>query len=130
MKGEAWNRVELAAAIDAMRAFENRCNEISARIGEKKRLEPYERSELEQLYKALKSDLGAAAKCGTLSGRREIQTRIESAFYDPAVRKAHIALRPATNSNPLTSKWVGALWEAGSEFSYFLHQMEGLLKEP
>lgn len=127
---DAWDKSELAAAMASMREFENRCNDISNRIGSKHHIDPYERSELEHLYKALKFDLKEAAKCGTLSGRREPQTRIESAFFDPAVRKAHIALRPATNSNPLTSRWVGALWEAGSEFSYFLHQMEGLLKEP
>lgn len=126
---EVWDKAELAVAAAAMREFENRCNEIANLIGDKRRIDPYERGELERLYKALKSDLKEAAKYGTMSGSRGPRTRIESAFYDPAVRKAHIALRPPTNSNPLTSRWTGALWEAGSEFSYFLHQMDRLLQD-
>ncbi len=127
MLKETWDRVELVAAMTAMREFEKRCGDISQLVGE--RADPGQRPEIEALYKQLKSDLEEAAKYGTLSGKREPQTRIESAFYDPAVRQARLALRPATNSNPWNSSWVSALWEAGSEFSYFLHQMEGLLKE-
>jgi ribonuclease HI len=122
---QSWNRAELAAAMEAMRGFENRCSHLATLVNDRA-----DRRDLENLYKQLKSDLNQAAKTGTLLGKRTPQTRIESAFYYPAVRNAHIALRPATNSNPQNSGWAGALWKAGTEFTYFLSQMEELSKKP
>ena len=122
------DKAELEAVANVMRQFEKRCNALSKLVNEKMS-NRHARPELEHLYKDLKADLKQAAKYGTLSGRRQPLTRIESAFFDAAVRRAHIALRPATNSNPQKSHWVGALFEAGSEFSYYLYQMDKMLQE-
>jgi hypothetical protein len=87
-------------------------------------LSPSERSDVEHHYRSLKADLKEASKYGTLSGRRRAMSRAEECFYAPAVRRAALDLRPPTNSNPLTSGWLSAVFEAQSEFSYWLHGLD------
>lgn len=122
-----WNITELNATIAAMQKFKNRCNELLQLIDSNTRRANL--SEIRRLYTELKSDLKSASKYGTLSGKREVQSLIESAFYDPAVRKAHLALRPAINSNPWNSEWFGAIYEAEMEFSDSLGELERILKK-
>ena len=106
-----------------MRAFEQRCDEILSLLGEKKHLSPHDRAQIERLYRSLKEDLKHAAKHGTVSGKRQPLTRAEECFYNPAARRAAIDLRPATNSNPISSNWYGAVYEAQLEFSHWLHSL-------
>jgi hypothetical protein len=119
-----FDTADYEAVADALREWQDRCKAIIALLANKKTLSRYERAEATELYTSLKNDLKEAAKRGTLSGRREPMTRAESAFYDPAVRKAHIAMRPKTNSHPLTNRWLSAMFETEGEFSYVLHQMD------
>ena len=126
---ENWDIEELKAVAAALAAFEARCEEIMMLLGEKRYLPQDERERVQDMYRSLKTDLKEAAKYGTLSGMREPLSRAESAFYDGAIRKAHIALRPATNSNPITSRWFGAVHEAQMEFSYYRHNLASLLSE-
>lgn len=123
---ENFDQEELAAVASAMLRFEARCEEILTLLAEKRTLSNFERSEVSVLYLRLKEDLKLAAKTGTLSGKRTAMTRSEQCFYDPAVRRAHIDLRPKTNSHPIHGRWFSAVLEAKSEFSYWLHNMEGL----
>jgi len=127
---EKFDPVELAAVGEAMQRFEARCEEILILIGDKRTLSAYERSEVSVLYLRLKEDLKEAAKYGTLSAKRTPLTRVEQCFYDPAVRRAHIDLKPKTNSHPIHGRWFSAVFEAKSEFSYWLHNMEGLPGAP
>jgi hypothetical protein len=120
-----WNTSELVAIATTMRAFEKRCDEILTLLADKRYLSQEERAEVQTLYQSLKEDLKRAAKKRSLTG--DVMTRAESAFYDPAVRAAANDLRPATNSNPITSHWFGAVYEARTEFSYHLHNMKDLL---
>jgi len=126
--GEDFGQAELQAVYAALLAFEQRCEGIMTTLGEKRCLTPSEREHVAGLYAALKTDLKAAAKTGTLSGRRGPQTRVETCFYDPAVRRAAIALRPATNSHPISSGWFSAVYEAQSEFSYYRHSLQSCLQ--
>lgn len=123
---EQFDPADIRAVASAMREFERKCEEILTLLGEKRSLQSHEREEVERLYKSLKSDLKEAAKYGTLSQRRVPLTRAEKCFYDPAVRRAAIDLRPATNSHPISSRWLGAVLEARSELSYWLHSLAGL----
>lgn len=88
------DRADAEAVAQALREFEKRCKAIQDLLGEKRSLSLSEREHITDLYCSLKEDLKAAAKRGTLDERRRPQTQAESAFYDSAVRKAHIALRP------------------------------------
>jgi len=121
---EKFESAELQAVKEAMEAFMQRCDELIELIGEKRYLNPDERAKVQQRYRLLKDDLKEAAKNGTVSGKRLPKTRAEDCFYDPAVRRAAIDLRPATNSHPITSNWLSAVFEARSEFSYWLHNMD------
>ena len=123
---EQFDPAEVRSVAAALREFERRCVAILELLGEKHSLSQSERQEATRLYTLLKSDLKDAAKHGTLSGRREARSRVEECFFDPAVRRAHIDLRPATNSHPVSSRWFAAVFEARSEFSYWLHNMAGL----
>lgn len=123
---EQFDPAEIRAVASAMREFESRCEKILTLLGEKRILLPSERDEVEQLYKSLKNDLREASKYGTLSQRRVPLTRAEQCFYDPAVRRAAINLRPATNSHPVSSHWVSAVFEAQSEFTYWLQSLAEL----
>jgi hypothetical protein len=120
---EKFDPREVEAVAAAMFAFYQRCEEIMLLLNEKRSLRPIERQEIQRLYASLKHDLDVARKHGTLSGRREPRTRAEDCFYDPAVRAAHIDLRAATNSNPISSRWFSLVQEAQSEFSYWLHNL-------
>ncbi len=121
---ENFDPVELQQIELALRAYKDRCEEILQLLGEKRSLSLGEREQIVALYAALKDDLKAAAKHGTLSKSRRQQTRAETCFFDPAVRRAVLNLRPATNTNPISSHWFSAVFEAQSEFSYWLHNMD------
>ncbi len=110
--------------LDRMSHFESRCEELMTLLAEKKRLNPGERDNAESLYRALKNDLKAAAKNGTLSGRPTELTEAERCFYLPAVTRAALALCPPTNSHPIHSRWFAAVHEAQMEFSYWRHNMQ------
>jgi hypothetical protein len=89
-------------------------------LGEKRWFSLAERGTVEERYRSLKNDLKAAAKAPFLHQpmRNRELTLCESAFYDPAVRKAAIALRPATNSNPIASRWYSAVSEAQMHYRH------------
>lgn len=108
-----------AAEIRAIRAkllgFQSRCNQISNEIGDRKSLTIDEKAKLQELYTSLKSDL--KAESAALRKAWDDLSRAEECFYEPAIRKAAIALRPATNSNPITSGWFSALDDCEGELS-------------
>jgi len=110
--------------LDKMIQFEARCEVIMTLLDEKRRLTQGEREHAESLYRALKDDFKAAAKAGTVDGRRGEPTEAERCFYQPAVQRAAQALRPATNSHPIQSNWFSAVHEAQMEFSYWRHNMQ------
>lgn len=127
---EQFDPEQLAATGAAMQELERRCETILVMLGGKKTISRFEQSEVSVLYLRLKEDLKAASKYGTLDGKRRPRTRAEECFYDPAVRRAHIDLRPKTNSHPISGRWFSAVFEAKSEFSYWLHNMQGLPGAP
>jgi hypothetical protein len=83
-----------------------------------------EKLDAQRRYAKLRSDLAAAHRSATLSGRRVGL----SAFYQPAVSKAWPALRPRTNSDPVSADWARALWQAKSGFTFLWYQLDDLVE--
>ena len=110
--------------ISALESFSKRTQEISSRIDGRNRLNPFETGDLQALYGELKSDVRAASKRGKVEDGRHDQTDWERNYFSPAMRKAAISLRARSNTNPITSNWLGSLLDAGMEFSYYLHQLQ------
>jgi hypothetical protein len=111
------------AVIRAMQSFSERAQEITSRIGDRRSIGTFEKDELQALYSALKDDIKAAAARGKVEPGHQEQNDWERCCFQPAVMKASNALRAKTNSNPITSNWIGCLTEAEGEFSYYLWQM-------
>lgn len=112
---------EIRAIRAKLLGYQAQCSQIMDGIGDRVTLSADERSKLQDLYTNLKSDLKTEA--AALWKSRDNLSRAEECFYEPAIRKAAVALRPATNSNPITSRWFSALYDCEGEFSYILHSM-------
>lgn len=78
---------------------------------------------VEQDYRSLKEDLKRAAAVGTVSGKKIPVTDAENCFYAPAVRAAALALSPAINSNPITSDWYSAIYDAQIEIAHHMPKL-------
>ena len=103
-----------------LQGYEGRCDQVLEAI-KSPRLTQHELARAQDLYRNLKDELKLEA--AQLRKRWNSMSRAEQCFYDPAICKAAIALKPRTDSNPKNSNWVGALLDARSEFSYYLHNM-------
>jgi hypothetical protein len=124
---EQFDPEEISAVADAMSEYERRCDELMTLLNDKRHLSIDERLNIQRLYQELKDDLKRDAKFGTLDGERRAVSRSEQCFFSPAVRQAAIALRPATNSNPIASKWFHAVQAAQMELSYYQNNLKRCL---
>jgi hypothetical protein len=77
---------------------------------------------------ALKADIKAAAKYGTISRKKEPQSNFEQWFFGPAVQQASANFRMAINSNPLTKNWASELYSSRGDISYFRFGLEKYIK--
>ncbi|MDB5875372.1 MAG: hypothetical protein JWQ07_4814 [Ramlibacter sp.] len=116
---------ELKSIRDKLASFDARCEAIMALLGDKRHLSREERAHVEELYRSLKDDLKRAATAGAVTGEKRALTDGEERFYAPAVRAAALALAPAVNSNPITSNWFSALYDAQIEFAHYMPKLEG-----
>jgi hypothetical protein len=116
---------ELQSIWDKLASFDVRCEAIMTLLGDKRHLPREDRAHVEELYRSLKDDLKRAATAGTVSGEKRALTDAEERFYSPAVRAAALALAPAVNSNPITSNWFSALYDAQIEFAHYTPKLEG-----
>lgn len=121
---ENFDADEIRAIRAKLLGFQSRCKQISNEIGDHKSLTINEKAKLQELYTSLKADL--KTESAALRKSWNDLSRAEECFYEPAIRKAAIALRPAINSNPITSRWFSALYDCEGEFSYVLFNMEKL----
>lgn len=129
MAAEQFDQQELRAVHAALNKFERRCSDLGQLLT-RTPLSPLNRAEATAMYAALKEDLRAEAKLGTVDAARRACNRSEQCFYEKPIRKALIELRPATNSNPITSRWAAAVWSARSEITYSLSRLEPHLQAP
>lgn len=116
---------ELQSIRDKLAGFDARCETLMALLGDKRHLSREVRAHVEELYRSLKDDLKRAATAGTVSGEKRALTDAEERFYAPAVQAAAGALAPAVNSNPITSNWSSALYDAQIEFAHHMPKVEG-----
>lgn len=115
---------ELQSIRDKLADFDARCEAIMALLGDKRHLSREDRAHAEGLYRSLKDDLKRAATVGTMSGEKRALTDAEERFYVPAVRAAALALTPAVNSNPITSNWISAFYDAQIEFAHYMPKLD------
>lgn len=116
---------ELQSIRDKLTGFDARCEAIMTLLGDKRHLLQEDRAHVEELYRSLKDDLKRAATVGTVRGEKRALTDAEEGLYAPAVRAAALALAPAFNSNPITSNWLSALYDAQIEFAHYMPKLEG-----
>jgi hypothetical protein len=116
---------ELQSIRDKLASFDLRCEAIMTLLGDKRHLSREDRSHVEELYRSLKDELKRSATIGTVTGEKRALTDGEERFYAPAVRAAMLALAPAVNSNPITSNWFSALYDAQIEFAHYMPKHQG-----
>jgi hypothetical protein len=124
---EEFDIEELRAIRAKMLGYEGRCVQVLDAIKDGAQLTPDGLERARALYTSLKQEIKAEAADSVK--RWNTMSRAESCFYDQAIRRASIALKPKTNSNPKTSNWVGALINARGEFSYYLHNLNKAAQE-
>lgn len=122
---EDLNTHELHSIREKLTGFDVRCETIMSLLGDKKHLLREDRAHVEELYRSLKDDLKRAAALGTVRGEKRPLTDAEEGLYAPAVRAAALALAPPVNSNPITSDWYSALYDAHIEFAHYMPKLEG-----
>lgn len=86
--------------------------------------------ELEQCRQrliSLKAHLKQRAATGTIDGSKRRLTRLEDAFYDPAVRKASANFSLRTNAPP--SQWSSGLYNPSVDIAYLASQLEEMIRE-
>jgi len=116
---------ELQSIRDELVSFNARCEALMTLLGGRKHLSQEDRAHIEGLYRSLKDDLKRAAAVGTVRGEKRALAETEERFYAPAVRAAALALAPAVNSNPITSNWFSALYDAQIEFAHYMPKLKG-----
>jgi len=121
MATEHFDVAEVAAVEAELERLERCCSALADEIGATRHFAVQDRQALKWRYEALKSDLRELVKTGTVGGQRRPKNRPEQIWFDKPVRKALIALRPATNSHPATSRWAHHLWSAAGELRSALH---------
>jgi hypothetical protein len=110
--------------IEEMRGYIKRIAELLSILDGKKVVRADERVALQAMAAALKDDLKAAAKRGTITTNTGPQTQPERAFFAPAVQSAAARFRVAVNSHPIRSNWYGCLYEVQMDINFYLHQLE------
>lgn len=101
--------------------------EIAAAGDRHRSLAPHELQSYRARLVELKAHLKQRASTGTVDGSKRRPTRIEDAFYEPAIRQASANFSLRTNAPP--SEWVTGLYGPSSDISYLASQLQELLKE-
>ena len=115
--------------IQRMRSYSKRMTEIMDLIGDNQRLSPADKERIQGLYTSLKADLKADYKRGDTKRGQEEMTKIEKAYFHPAIHEAYCDLRAATNSHPINSNWRSELYAAHFDIGHLLSQLESQYPE-
>lgn len=116
--------IEARRVMDALKQLDQRISEMLSRSPEGKKLPPWEEQSLRHETVELKADIKAAAKRGKITDDRSPQTRLESAYYDPALREASARFLLRTDTNPSSAKWRSGLLTVQGEISYYIWSMK------
>jgi hypothetical protein len=115
---------EVERILDALRIYETRIHRMLERAKEGAKLAPWDLEQLQQMTVDLKADIKAAAKRGKINDDRVPQTRLESAYYDPAMREASARFTLRTNTKPSTDTWRSGIRTPLNEITYYIWQLE------
>jgi len=113
-----------AEAVDTLRRFELRCDQLLHLLDGKKALTQLQRSDISAMYRSLKDDLKAASKALAVFDGMGRLSLVDQLFTYPAIRAAALALAPAINSDPIRLGWYGAVYSAHLELSNALAGLE------
>ncbi len=110
--------------INELRAYIARCDRILSILAGGQSISISECESVRELYAALKRDLKAASKRGTLLPKAQRNEHlVADSIYGSAVRHASIELRPKTNTNPIYARWQAAVSSCKSELMYYLERL-------
>lgn len=101
--------------------------EIAAAGDRHRSLAPDELADYRARLVGLKAHLKERSNTGTIDGSKRRPTKIEDAFYEPAIRQASANFSLRTNAPP--SQWVTGLYGPSSDISYLASQLQDLLRE-
>lgn len=110
--------------LNELRTYIARCDRILSILAGRQSISILECETVRELYVALKRDLKAASKRGTLlpKAQRDAPSDVDS-MYGSAVRHASIELRPKTHTNPINARWQAAVGSCKSELMYYLERL-------
>src|SRR3990172_4551074 len=88
-------------------------------IGDKKFLPRHELSEAREQFKSIKETLNTVYK----DLQRQQLNELERRFFVHAVAKARTKLHARWNSNPITSRWFGELYNARDDLNHMRFEL-------
>ncbi|WP_458372235.1 hypothetical protein [Pseudomonas lactis] len=124
MPTETIDLVEARTMADEIRRLYEHLDVLMREAGGRKSFSPDEIASLQSRLKSIKEEIKTAAKHGTMSRRKQAQTRLEEMYFGPGLRAASANFRLAVNANPASDKWVRELYDPAGDLSYTLHNLE------
>lgn len=124
MPTETIDLVEARKMADEIRRLHDQLEALMREGGVGKSLSPNETASLQSRLKSIKEEIKTAAKHGTMSRRKQAQTRLEEMYFGPGLRSASANFRLAVNANPTSDKWVRELYDPAGDLSFTLHNLE------
>ena len=112
------------AAVAFLTAYASQMDDLMALLSRGHSITQSDRATLTEMYRTLKNALKEDYKRLSRKESQGEASQAENAFLLPAVHQASTRLSPATNSNPFTSKWFGAVYSAKIDIDRFLDQLK------
>lgn len=112
------------AAIDLLSAYRTGMDAILNLLEGKNSLNADEDKTVRQMYGSLKDDLGTDRNHLENASRPGQTTHVQETVVLPALHEAHVHLMPATNTNPIRSRWFSAVSDAKVDIDHALSQLK------
>ncbi|QYY82787.1 hypothetical protein [Pseudomonas germanica] len=124
MSTETIDLVEARKMADEIRRLHDQLEALMREGDAGKLFSSTEIASLQSRLKSIKEEIKNAAKHGTMSRRKQEQTRLEEMYFGPGLRSASANFRLAVNANPKSDKWGRELYDPVGDLSYTLHNLE------
>ncbi|WP_036992224.1 hypothetical protein [Metapseudomonas furukawaii] len=123
------NMEEAQAIAGELHRMHDEVDSLMKETGDRRSFTDAEVESLQKRLKAIKGEIKAAAKHGTLSRKKFALTDLERCFFAPAVQRASASFRLTINANPRKVSWVSGLYDVADDLSYYLNNLETYLSE-
>ena len=111
-------------AVTYLSAYVARMEDLMTILSRGRSMTQMDRQSASEMYRTLKDDIKEDYRqLSRKSGRGETSDT-EEAILLPAVHGASTRLRPATNTNPLNSNWLDAVYSAKIDIDHALDQLK------